>query len=172
MRDPRYPTGTLGDYIRRPDRNREEDIQRIAEFPAALTAISNKLQEHQWDIPYREGGWTARQVVHHLADSHMNAFIRMKLVLTEERPVIKPYQENNWAMWPDARTADPALSIGILQGLHPRMVQVLHSAEERDWERACFHPEQERELSLEFLAGMYAWHGRHHLGHLELVLEK
>lgn len=166
----RYPTGTLRDYRDDPSRNRQMDLERIETLPARLVSLAARFEPGMWDIAYRPEGWTARQVVHHIADSHLNAFCRMKLILTENQPVVKPYDENAWVQMPDALDMDPEHSIGILKGLHARMSKLIATAKENDWNKVCFHPEQQREISFEELVTLYAWHGNHHLGHLEIVL--
>lgn len=166
----RYPTGTLSDFRNDPSRTRETDLQLIASLPMQLEDLSARFEPGMWDTPYRPEGWTARQVVHHLADSHMNAFCRLKLILTEDRPVVKPYDENAWVIMPDTVDMDPAYSVGILSGLHARMSKLIASADKNDWSKVCYHPEQQREISFEGLVTLYAWHGRHHLGHLRIIL--
>jgi len=120
------------------------------------------------DVPYREGGWTARQVVHHLADSHLNSYARFRLALTEERPTIKPYDEKRWADLPDARLGPVEPSLLLIDGLHTRWVELLRSMTPADFERVFIHPDR-GEMTLDHTARLYGWHCRHHLGHLEIV---
>ncbi|GAB4497637.1 MAG: hypothetical protein OHK0019_31600 [Saprospiraceae bacterium] len=146
-------------------------IKAIAQLPKDLKKIIKKLKSGEMDLPYRKGGWTARQVIHHLADSHMNAYIRMKLAVTEQTPIIKPYEEAEWAKTEDSKSAPVKLSLRILSPLHKRWVTFLESLSEEDLERGYFHPEQKRVISLPEAIALYAWHGRHHLAHIRLVVE-
>lgn len=137
----------------------------IGSFPMELKAV---LPQARLDRPYREGGWTGRQVVHHLADSHMNAFVRMRLALTEETPTVKPYDEAAWARLADSLTEDPAVSVQILEGLHKRWHTLLQSLSDADFARGARHPDMGA-VTLDWFLQLYAWHGRHHLGHLRLT---
>ncbi len=119
------------------------------------------------DQPYREGGWTARQVVHHLADSHMNAFLRMRWTLTEDNPTIKPYDEVAWAKIVDSKE-DPAVSVQLLEALHHRWHVMLQSFSDADFTRPAVHPAN-GPISMDWLLQVYAWHGRHHIGHIKLT---
>lgn len=157
----RYPTGK---WARVPDLDaagRAALIDKIALVPAALTTAVAGLTEAQCDTPYREGGWTTRQIVHHLADSHMNAFIRCKLGVTEDNPTIKPYNEGDWANMPDARVAPLSWSLSIIDGLHARWVQCLRSLDDAAFARTVQHPER-GPMTLGDLMQLYAWHGAHH----------
>jgi uncharacterized damage-inducible protein DinB len=170
-RDLRYPIGKF--KWTRP--NTEEDRQRlvgeIAATPARLREALRGLSEQQLDAPYREGGWTLRQVVHHLADSHMNAYVRFRLALTEETPVIKPYAEARWAELSDARSAPVEPSLGLLESLHERWVRLLGSLTSQDWARKFRHPEL-GEVSLDKNLAIYAWHGKHHAAHITSLRER
>jgi hypothetical protein len=135
-----------------------------------MRAAAAALPTTRLDTPYREGGWTARQVIHHVADSHMNAYIRFKLTLTEDTPPLKPYEESRWAELPDGKTEDPAISLSILDGVHHRLHRVLTTLGPADFARAAHHPEHGA-VTLDWLLQLYAWHGRHHIGHLKLVAE-
>lgn len=162
--DPRYPTGTFVFDPQATPEKRSIQIAAIGSFPAELKAVMPSVRmEH----PYREGGWTARQVVHHLADSHMNAFIRMRLMLTEDGPAIKTYNESAWALLADSRE-DPAVSVQILEGLHQRWHTMLRSLVDADFARLATHPDR-GPVSLDWILQIYAWHGRHHIGHLRLT---
>ncbi|UUZ83464.1 bacillithiol transferase BstA [Paenibacillus sp. P26] len=143
-------------------------IHEIARSPERLRAAVSGLNARQWDTPYRPGGWTARQVVHHLADSHMNSFIRFKLALTEREPVIKPYDEAAWAQLPDTANADPELSLALLDALHARWSLLLRGLTTEEWHRSFVHPERGLVRLYENTA-MYAWHGNHHLAHIGLI---
>ncbi len=140
-------------------------IRDIAELPARLCAALAGLAAAQLDTPYREGGWTVRQVVHHLADSHMNAFIRFKLALTESNPGIKAYDQEAWAGTADARSAEPGQSLAIVEGLHGRWVALLASMSGSDFGRTFMHPERGA-MTLDHTLQMYAWHSRHHVAHI------
>lgn len=164
MQDPRYPIGPLVlpgplDAV-----ERSRLIGRIAAVPAALHAAVRGLSDAQLDTPYREGGWTVRQVVHHVADSHVNAYVRCKLTLTEADPPAKGYDENAWA-----RLADVALpiepSLALLDALHQRLDAALRAAPPEAFARACLHSEKGR-LTLDDLVATYAWHGHHHTAHV------
>jgi hypothetical protein len=165
--DPRYP---VGKFVPEPDVNDEKRraaIDQLARLPQELIAAVEQLPPGGLDTPYRPGGWTARQVVHHLADSHLNAYTRMKLALTEEAPTIKTYQEQLWAELPDAKLADVAPSLAMLHGLHARLVTMLGSLEPAQFRRTIAHPER-GPMTLDALVQMYAWHCRHHLAHIRL----
>ncbi|HEX6164156.1 MAG TPA: putative metal-dependent hydrolase [Vicinamibacterales bacterium] len=162
--DPRFPTGKFEfDQAGAPARRRD-CIAAISSFPGELKA---SMAGARLDQPYREGGWTARQVVHHLADSHMNAFIRFRLALTEDQPTIKPYNEAEWAKLADMQL-DPRVSVQILDGLHQRWHTMLLAMKDRDFTREAIHPDHGAR-SLDWFLQLYAWHGRHHIGHIRLT---
>jgi hypothetical protein len=162
--DPRFPTGTFTFDPNQTAAQRRERIAAIASFPAELkTAMAGA----QLDKTYRDGGWTARQVVHHIADSHMNAFIRFRLALTEDKPTIKPYNEAEWAKLADM-TLDPAPSVQILDGLHQRWHAMLQSMRDADFAREAIHPDHGAR-TIDWFLQLYAWHGRHHIGHINLI---
>ena len=161
----RYPTGK---WVRVADLDaagRAARIDQIAQVPEALEAAVAGLTEAQLDTPYREGGWTPRQIVHHLADSHMNAFTRFKLGVTEDNPTIKPYNEKDWAEMPDARVAPPTWSLSIIEGLHARWVQCLQSMDAAAFARTVMHPER-GPMTLGDMMQLYAWHGVHHVAQI------
>ena len=171
MSDPRYPIGKF-QVLDHPDDNmRIEFIQRIADAPSEVKAAVQGLTEEQLDTPYREGGWTVRQVVHHLPDSHINSYVRFRLALTEDEPTIKPYNERLWAELFDARTAPVALSLQLLESLHERWVMLLRSLKPSDFSRTFRHPEHGAR-NLDWLLQLYAWHGRHHVAHITSLREK
>ena len=161
----KYPVGKFTHDAEPTPEKRAACIRDIAELPARLRSALAGLSAAQLDSPYREGGWTVRQVVHHLADSHMNAFIRFKLALTENAPNIKAYDQDAWAGTADARTADPGLSLAIVEGLHGRWAALLSSMSASDFGRAFMHPERGA-MSLDHTLQMYAWHSRHHVAHI------
>ena len=148
---------------------RREAIDAIAAAPAALRAAVEPLDPAALDTPYRKGGWTVRQVVHHLPDSHLNAFVRTKLALTEDAPTIKPYDEAAWAELPDSRDVPVEVSLALLDALHARWVPLLRALPDQAFERTITHPEWPRPMTLDMLVALYAWHGRHHVGHVEAV---
>jgi uncharacterized damage-inducible protein DinB len=140
-------------------------IEEIASAPGRLRDAVRGLSPEQLDTPYRDGGWTVRQVVHHVADSHVNSYVRFRLALTEENPAIKPYNEAAWAELADARTAPVKLSLDLLDHIHQRWVLLLRSLTPEQWVRTFHHPEM-GDLSLEVSAALYAWHGKHHEAHI------
>ncbi len=167
--DPRYPVGKFDPADTTTPL--PAIVSRLERFPAQLRALVAGLTDKQLETPYREGGWTARQVVHHLADSHMNSAIRFRLALTEARPTIKPYDEKTWAELPDAAHGPLDMSVRLLEGLHARWVALLSSMTPQDWKRTFVHPER-GEMDLERTARLYAWHCDHHLAHIRLAAER
>jgi DinB superfamily len=164
--DLRYPIGEFR-YERNPDQlQREQWITEIAAAPGHLREVVRGLAPDQLDTPYRNQGWTVRQVVHHLPDSHMNAYVRMKLALTEDEPVIKPYEESRWAELPDGRDGPMEVSLNLLESLHHRWVLVLQALRPADYSRHFLHPEHNRRFEVQEAVALYAWHGRHHVGHI------
>lgn len=142
--------------------------EAIKQFPDALLTEMNTLPDSVWDIPYRDGGWTVRQVVHHLADSHMNAYIRFKIGLTEEMPTIRPYKQDSWADLADS-SMSPMISIPLIQSIHKRWGEIMDHMSESDWLREVIHPEHSVSRTLAKFALLYSWHGKHHLGHILIV---
>jgi len=165
MDDLRYPVGKLELRMEASPAERQRWISEIAACPAQMRAAVQGLSEKQLDTPYRPGGWTVRQVAHHVPDSHMNAFIRLRLALTETEPTIKPYDEKRWADLADSRTAPVELSLTLLEVLHTRWVMVWHSLQDADWDRTWHHPEMGK-LTITALASIYGWHSRHHVAHI------
>lgn len=147
-------------------------ITTIEEFPEKLKKVVSSLSYDELELPYRPGGWNVKQVVHHLADSHMNSFIRFKLIMTEENPTIRPYNEADWAETADATNEDVMDSLDLLEGLHKRWTTLLKSLEAADRKRTYFHPEYNKEFTLEWMLGLYNWHCKHHLAHIEQAIEK
>jgi hypothetical protein len=147
---------------------RKELIEEIEHAPMAINAIARNLTDAQLDTPYRPGGWTVRQVVHHVPDSHMNAYIRFKLAVTEDAPQIKAYLEDLWAELPDSK-APVAMSLDLLAGLHKRWVMFLRALPAEGFARTYVHPEMGA-VPLDQALALYAWHGKHHLAHIELAL--
>ena len=145
-------------------------IQQIADLPAQLTAVAKAVGGVGLEQPYRPGGWNGRQVIHHVADSHMNAYIRFRLALTEPNPTIKPYEEGAWAELPDVAATPITVSLALLEALHARWVTLLHHLSEEQWQRTFYHPGNQRTGTLDQTLALYAWHGRHHLGHITALL--
>ena len=166
MADPRYPIGRFTFEAQVTPQLRERWIGEIAAAPGALRAAVTGLTPAQLDTPYRDQGWTVRQVVHHLPDSHLNAYTRIKLALTEDDPVIKPYDEARWAELPDVAATPVETSLTLLECLHRRWVLLLRALGPSELGRRFRHPEQNRTLSLDETLALYAWHGRHHVAHI------
>jgi hypothetical protein len=165
MDDLRFP---IGKFV--PDtattRDRQASwIRQIAEAPALLRAAVNGLNGSQYDVPYRPDGWTVRQVVHHVPDSHLNAYCRFKFALTEDNPTIKAYDEAAWANVADTAGTPPEVSLALLDALHQRWVVLLESMTWADFERPLQHPERGT-ITLDWMLQLYAWHGRHHVAHV------
>lgn len=163
MSDLRYPAGPMPTPLSLTPPQRTAALETIGTLPADLRAAVLGLSGAQLDTPYREGGWTVRQVVHHVADSHLNAYVRTKLALTEENPAIKPYEEALWAGLPDARLP-VEVSLTLVGALHERWTALLGDV--TDWTLPWTHPGQGRTYTLDTLLAMYAWHGRHHVAHV------
>jgi len=168
--DLRYPIGKFERVESLTPQQRLEHIDTIAAAPAHLRAAVAGLNPQQLDTPYRPGGWTVRQVTHHVPDSHMNAFIRFKLALTEEVPTIKPYNEARWAELADAKTPIEA-SLDLLEILHKRWAVLLRSMTSADWARQFRHPELGL-LTLDQNMAIYSWHGRHHVAHITALRDR
>jgi hypothetical protein len=166
MEDLRYPIGRFAFDGKSSPELREQRIADIAAAPGALRAAVAGLVPQQLDTPYRERGWTVRQVVHHLPDSHLNAYTRMKLALTEEEPVIKPYEEARWAELPDVWATPVETSLTLLECLHRRWVLLLRELDPGAFARRFRHPEMGRSIGLDEAVALYAWHGRHHVAHI------
>lgn len=163
--DLRYPVGPFEFIGPLTPTQREECINQIAVTPERMRAAVAGLSTEQLDTPYRPGGWTVRQVVHHVPDSHLNSYCRFKLALTEDHPTIRSYDENLWANLEDARTAPIDMSLDLLESLHRRWVLFLRSFKETDFERTFHHPEL-GSVSVDKNIALYAWHGRHHVAHI------
>lgn len=175
MATPPHPVLNQQYPIGPPDRNpspedRATHVATIREFPAQLALAYSGLSDDQLDTPYREGGWTLRQLAHHLADSHMNAFVRLKFALTEDWPTIKPYDEKLWAETAEAQGPVEA-PLAMLAALHTRWTALLEAMTPEQWERGYVHPESGR-TSLDRVAALYSWHGRHHLAHATGLRER
>ncbi|MBV9302025.1 MAG: bacillithiol transferase BstA [Acidobacteriaceae bacterium] len=163
--DLRYPIGRYEPATHITAQNRANWLRDLEELPAKLRATVAGLNQYQLDTPYRPGGWTVRQVVHHLPDSHLNSYVRFRLALTENSPAIKTYEEAAWAELPDARTAPIEISLNLLEALHARWLALLTSLTDADFARTFQHPEWGN-INLEWTLGMYAWHSRHHVAQI------
>ena len=171
MTDPRYP---IGKWERRDELTpgvRTAMITQIAEVPARMRSAIAALDDAQLDTPYREGGWTVRQVVHHVPDSHLNSYTRFKLALTEDEPTIRPYDEAKWAELADSRDTPVETSLTMLDALHDRWTRLLRAMSDDDFRRTLRHPDM-GVMTLAALLSLYAWHGRHHVGHVTSLRER
>jgi uncharacterized damage-inducible protein DinB len=163
--DARYPIGKMEMPKEITGARRQQAIASIAAAPKNLREAVRGLNDAQLDTPYREGGWTVRQLVHHVADSHMNAYVRLKLALTEDKPTIKPYEESVWAELADSKGAPIEASQRLLEALHERWDRVWRSLKAADFSRKLVHPEN-GERTIDWLLFVYEWHGRHHAAHI------
>jgi len=171
MTDLRYPIGKAKLEAQLGVGERRELIDQIDETPSRLRAAVASLTPEQLETPYRPGGWTVRQVVHHVPDSHLNAYIRFKLALTEPEPAIKTYDQARWAELPDTREVPVEVSLALLENLHRRWVALLRSLSAADFEKTLRHPDH-GVINLNQLLGIYAWHGRHHTAHVTALRER
>ncbi len=169
--DLRYPLGPFDPVDTATPELRRGWRDAIAAAPAALRAAVAGLDDAQLDTPYRPGGWTVRQLVHHVPDSHMNALIRFKLALTEDGPTIKPYREGAWAELADGVHADIETSLVLLESVHTRWIRVIDAMDASDYARPLLHPEI-GSITLDTLIQLYAWHGRHHVAHVTRLRER
>ncbi len=161
-----YPVGRY----ERPESYTQHDLDEwidvLGALPSWMDGCIQNLDYDQLRVPYREGGWTIQQVIHHLADSHMNAYVRLKLALTEDNPVIKPYDQDAWALLPDVEAVPVNVSITLLHALHRRLAALLRDLDVAALQRTYFHPEHQRTFPVWELVALYAWHSRHHFGHI------
>lgn len=158
----KYPVGNFSVPETYTSELRQANIDSLKMLPGKLAEVCAGMREEQLDLPYREEGWSSRQIVHHLADSHMNSFIRFKLALTEDNPRIKAYDQDSWAKGSDAQLPIKH-SLDILSGVHARLVNVIEQMKPSDYSRTLFHPEWDKNLSLDFMGALYGWHSQHHL---------
>jgi hypothetical protein len=163
--DPRYP---IGKYQPQPfsEKLMQEWIRDLALVPSSIEYAILTFDESQLNTPYRDGGWTVKQLIHHVADSHMNGYCRFKLGLTETKPVIKPYDEKAWSVLSDSANLPVNISITLLHSLHLRWNEILMNVKQEQWDRTIIHPEHNTEMSLWYILGSYSWHGRHHVAHI------
>lgn len=171
MTDLRYPIGKFHFDGPTAEEEKHKAIDDIARAPANLRAAVKGLSAQQLDTPYRPEGWTVRQLAHHVPDSHLNAYVRFKLTLTEEEPTIKPYAEDRWARLADTQATPVEVSLAMLDSLHDRWIRLLRSLQPEDWKRCFRHPELGL-VSLEKNLALYAWHGRHHVAHITSLRER
>lgn len=171
MTDLRYPIGTFDYEAEVSEDEIRKAIRDIAETPAALRAAVSGLTDAQLDTPYRPDGWTVRQVVHHLPDSHLNAYVRIRLALTEDEPTIRPYDEAKWAELPDGRSAPVEMSLRLLDAVHERWIALLETTGPDDWKRTLRHPEV-GVVTVGRMLAQYGWHGRHHVAHVTDLRER
>lgn len=171
IEDLRYP---IGKYEPQPfsDQFKQVWLNDIRFLPQSLEAALTNLDEAQLLTPYREGGWTVKQLVHHVADSHINAYCRFKMGMTEENPTIRSYQEKLWAELKDTQLLPVNISITLLFALHARWHAMLNGMTNEEYKRTIFHPEQKKNLTLWHLLGMYAWHGKHHVAHINALRDR
>jgi len=166
-----YPIGKFKFPQRIDEESIKSWIHTLEEQPKKLKFICNRLSDEELKYQYRSGGWNIRQIIHHIADSHINSYVRYKWTLTEDTPMIKAYQEDSWATLPDYE-APVEMSLSLLEALHRRWTLLLHMLQPSDYERELIHPANNRHISLGSLTSMYAWHGNHHIAHVELALQE
>ena len=166
MTDPRYP---IGRYEPKPysEEQKQEWLNNIRQLPAELESAVQNLDAAHLNSPYREGGWTIQQLVHHVADSHMNAYIRFKLAITEENLTVKSYEEKLWAELADVQSVPVNISITLLHALHRRLYAAIKDLPEQQWNKTFNYPGKPAPVSIWFLLGMYSWHGKHHTAHIQ-----
>lgn len=169
--DLRYPIGKY-EPASYSEKQLQDWLNDIKFLPQSLENALLNLDEAQQNTPYREGGWTVKQLVHHVADSHINAYCRFKLGLTEDNPTIRPYEEKLWAELGDTHHLPANVSITLLHALHTRWYELLRNVPESDWNRTIVHPAAGKQWTLWYLLGMYAWHGRHHTAHITALRER
>lgn len=171
MPDPRYPIGPFSPDANPTPEGRSRHVEQITALPAKLRSALRGLSPQQLDTSYRDGGWTVRQVAHHVPDSHMNAYIRFKLALTENVPTIKPYEEAAWARLKDSESTSVEVSLNLLEALHIRWVNLLRSMRTEDFSRKLNHPESGLQ-TLDHVLALYDWHGNHHVAHITTLRER
>jgi hypothetical protein len=167
----RYPIGKFTSQELYTESDVKKNISRIEAVPIEVEKAAGQFDSSQWDTRYRDGGWTARQVVHHMADSHMNAYMRLKWALTESTPLIKAYDEKAWAETPETML-DPLISISFLKAHHVKWTALLKLLKKEDLKKEFIHPDTKKHVPLDRLIALYAWHGEHHLGHLKIIAGK
>jgi uncharacterized damage-inducible protein DinB len=171
MTDLRYPIGKFSYDGHLTEDQKSASLDDIAQTPAELRSAVKGLADVQPDTSYRPGGWTVRQVVHHVPDSHMNSYMRFKLALTEDDPTIKPYAEDRWAQLADTKATPVEVSLTLLDSLHDRWIRLLRSLRSEEWKRTFRHPDL-GPMTLEKTLALYAWHGRHHVAHITSLRDR
>jgi len=166
--DRQYPVGKFSYSGPHSDAERAELMDQIEQAPGLVRSAFERLPAGGLDTPYRSGGWTARQVIHHIAESHMHSYLRFKFAMAEDAPTIKPYDESVWAVQPDVAITPPEVSLDLIDALHRRWVPFLRTLKPDDWKRTFLHPEL-GPVTLDRALALYAWHGRHHTAHLGLI---
>ncbi len=172
MENLKYPIGPFDHENEIQDSEIEKLISQIEVIPSELRKIVASLSLEQLNTPYRPGGWQVGQVIHHLVDSHMNAYFRFNLALTENSPIIKPYKENLWAELPYKKYQNVPDSLNLLEGIHSLLALLMRSMKRQDFDKTFFHPENKRVYSLRKALALYAWHGKHHLAHINKLIER
>ncbi len=167
----KYPIGKFEFGKTYSSTNNQKHISIIEKFPEELNKLAAQLTTKQLEKSYRPNGWTARQIIHHIADSHINAYMRVKLTITENAPIIKPYNQDLWANLPDGKNAPIVVSLTLIEAIHERWVYLLKTLSDADLQRKYIHPEQNREFKLDEVLALYAWHGKQHYGHLNIILK-
>lgn len=170
--DLRFPIGRYVPPATVSDADRRRFLDEMAGAPSALRDAVRGLDDRQLDTPYRPGGWTVRQLVHHLPDSHLNGYVRTKLAVTEDEPTIKPYLEARWAELPEARTGPVEMSLAMLDSVQLRWVTAMRALDPSLFARRYFHPEHERQFTVDQTLALYAWHGRHHVAHVTALRDR
>jgi hypothetical protein len=171
MTDPRYPIGRFSPDLNPTSETRARHIEEIAGLPSRMRRAVSGLNQDQINTPYRDGGWTVQQVVHHVADSHLNAYVRFKLTMTADTPTINPYDEVAWAQLQDTQGTPIEVSVSLLESLHTRWIVLLKSLHAEDFHRKFNHPESGIH-DADWLLALYAWHGKHHLTHITSLRER
>ncbi|MCB0665168.1 MAG: putative metal-dependent hydrolase [Saprospiraceae bacterium] len=169
MENLKYPIGKFEYPKTYSDSDIERWIDEIDRIPDQFRTLVQSLSDEKLNTPYRPDGWTARQVIHHVPDSHFQAYCRFKWVLTEEHPTIKPYHENRWAELPDSKFTPVSVSLDMLSSVHSRWVMLMRNIDREDFDKYYIHPEYNNKYALGAVCKLYAWHGKHHLAHLQII---
>ncbi len=168
----RYPIGRFSPPAEVTIQDREKYLTEIEQLPTEMRKVVAGLTDEQLNTPYREGGWTLRQVVHHVPDSHANSYVRYRWTLTEDQPMIKAYYEDRWGELPDASSAPVESSLQLLEALHQRWLLLLRAMNDEDYARSLVHPETNKNIRLDTMLALYAWHGQHHVAHIQSLKDR